>query len=112
MPTAGCTAITRAGYRIAGLKAFRRVQPTFLQVISPSTVAVAAPMLLNVAPKNPQTVTPQEARERLGVLSPREEYARFRDLVEQRRAAGAHTAQELGVGPDIAESRELIGPTA
>jgi hypothetical protein len=97
---------TRILYR--SMAAVPRLLPTMLQLISPSTVAVAAPMLLGVEPNNPRTFTPAEARERDEILPPREEYARFRELVERKRAEG----EGVLVGPDVAESLELIGPTA
>jgi uncharacterized protein (DUF2236 family) len=74
-----------------------------LKLISPSTVPIAAPALLGVAPRRAETLTPAEARERYGVLPPTEEYARFRLLVEEKRAA---------VGPEIAESQEILGRVA
>jgi uncharacterized protein (DUF2236 family) len=97
---------TRILYR--SMAAVPRLLPTMLQVISPSTVPVAAPMLLGIEPKNPRTFTPAEARERDEILPPREEYARFRALVERKQAEG----ERVPVGPDVAESLELIGPTA
>jgi len=97
---------TRILYR--SMAAMPRMLPTMLQVISPSTVPVAAPMLLGIEPKNPRTFTPAQARERDEILPPREEYARFRALVERKRAEG----ERVLVGPDVPESLELIGPTA
>lgn len=102
------TAVCRVIYRVLGLRVLRPALATLLNVVSPSTVAVAAPALFGIPPKNPRTVTPREARERLEVLHPREEYARFRALVEQRKAAG----EAVQVGPEVPESLELIGPTA
>ncbi len=94
---------------------WRTIQPllaTFVRWSSPSTLPVVAPMFLRIAPRDPRTYTPSQARERLEILPAREEYARFLGVLEQRRRAGARTLAELGVGPDTAESRELIGPTA
>jgi hypothetical protein len=90
----------------------RKLLPTFVSWSSPSTLSVVAPMFLDVAPLDPHTYTPTQARERLEILPPREEYARFLRVLEQRRAAGAVRPEELGVGPETPESRELIGPTA
>jgi uncharacterized protein (DUF2236 family) len=94
------------------LAALRPALPTVLSGISPSTVPVVAPVFLGVPPRNRRVVSPAEARERLEILAPRLEYERFRALVEARRAAGARTEAELGVGPDVPESLALIGPTA
>ncbi len=77
--------------------------------LSPSTVAVAAPILLGIPPRNQRTFTPGEARERDGILTPSAEYARFRELVERRRAQGARTEAELGVGPELEEAQLLLG---
>jgi uncharacterized protein (DUF2236 family) len=79
-----------------------------LKVISPGTVPVAAPVLLGIPPTNPVTLTPAEARERYGVLPPREEYARFRTHVDTLTAA--KRASE--VGPQIEESLEILGAVA
>jgi uncharacterized protein (DUF2236 family) len=96
----------------ATLNAIRPAFPTLVTSVAPSTAEVAAPLYLKIPPKNPRTFTPAEARDTDGVLAPREEYARFRALIEQRRAAGAQTEAELGIGPEVPESLELIGPTA
>ncbi|MBO0767895.1 MAG: DUF2236 domain-containing protein [Solirubrobacterales bacterium] len=101
---------TRALYR--GLGALPNiVLANILNVAAPSAVQVAGPAVLGVPPRDPHTYSPKESRERQGLLPPREEYARFKQLLEERRAQGAKTEQELGVGPEIAESRELIGAT-
>jgi uncharacterized protein (DUF2236 family) len=104
--------VTRFIYKPFYWRVTQRLLPTFVSWSSPSTVSVVAPMFLNMTPTDPRTYTPVQARERLEILAPREEYARFSAVVEARRARGARTAQELGIGPDTLESRELIGPTA
>jgi uncharacterized protein (DUF2236 family) len=52
-----------------------------LRVLSPSTVSVAAPALLGIPPRRRETVTPAQARQRYGILTPNDEYARFRERV-------------------------------
>jgi uncharacterized protein (DUF2236 family) len=74
------------------------LQLAALRLLSPSTVSVAAPVLLGIAPEKPETLTPAQARERYGVLPPTEEYARFRELVAARTAA-------------IDESEAILGPS-
>lgn len=64
-----------------------RLELRLLRVLSPSTVSVVAPVLLGVAPRRPETLTPAEARERHDILPPREEYARFRAVVTEKLAA-------------------------
>ena len=85
-----------------------RVMLATLKVISPGTVPVAAPVLLGIPPANPVTLTPAEARERYGVLPPREEYARFRAHVDTLTAA----KRAAEVGPQIEESLEILGAVA
>jgi uncharacterized protein (DUF2236 family) len=104
--------ITRWLYKPLFWRAMRRMLPTFVRWSSPSSLKVVAPMFLGVTPRDPRTYTPAQARERMEILPPREEYARFQAVLEARRAAGARTFEELGVGPETPDSRELIGPTA
>lgn len=44
----------------------RRVEVALLSLLSPSTVPVAGPVLLGVAPRRPETLTPAQAREQIG----------------------------------------------
>jgi uncharacterized protein (DUF2236 family) len=104
--------VTRWLYKPLFWRPVRPLLATSARWASPSTLPVVAPMFLGIAPRDPRTYTPAQARERLEILPPREEYARFLAVLEQRRRAGATTPEELGVGPDTTESRELIGPTA
>jgi uncharacterized protein (DUF2236 family) len=104
--------VTRFLYKPLFWRVARPLLPTFVRWSSPSTLPVVAPMFFSIPPADPRTYTPAEARERLEILPPRDEVIRFAAVVEQRRAAGARSEQELGVGPDTADSRELIGPTA
>jgi uncharacterized protein (DUF2236 family) len=86
-----------------------RLQVAALRLLSPSTVSVAAPVLLGVPPERPETVTPAQTRSRHGVLPPIQEYARFRALVDARRGAGDPEAE---VGPERADSVAALGPVA
>jgi uncharacterized protein (DUF2236 family) len=79
-----------------------------IKYVSPSTLPVAAPMMLGIAPEHAETLTPAQARERYGILPPREEYARFRALVEEKLAQKDRTL----VGPERDDSIELLGPIA
>ncbi len=74
-----------AAFRLGALDS--RLQLRFLPLLSPSTVAVVAPVLLGIEPRQPRTSTPAEARERHGILPPREEYARFRATVAAKLTA-------------------------
>jgi uncharacterized protein (DUF2236 family) len=80
-----------------------------LGFISPSTVPIAAPVILGIEPVRQETTTPSAARARLGLLSPPEEYARFRALIEERTATGHGDDAELQVGPTIPESVAMLG---
>ncbi len=98
---AAVTPLMKLVFRIGS--ASPRLMLMNLRMISPSTVPVAAPVLLGVPPLRAETLTPAQARERYGVLPPVEEYARFRKLVEEKQAP---------VGPEIAESQEILGRVA
>jgi uncharacterized protein (DUF2236 family) len=89
--------------------AFPRVGVIGLGFISPSTVAIAAPVLLGIDPLTPETVTPAQARRRHDVLPPSEEYARFRALIDERTAAGHADDEEIRVGPTRSDSVAMLG---
>jgi len=89
--------------------AFPRLALLALPLASPSTVPIVAPVLLEIAPQHPETLTPAQARERYGVRPPSDEYARFRALVEKRKSEGALDESDLGIGPRIAESEAILG---
>lgn len=103
------TPVMKISFWIIHLSA--RLQLLLLPLLSPSTVRVAAPALLKIPPTRPETLTPAEARERYGVLPPIEEYARFRQLIEDRaRARYGDLAEEME--PVIDEFEEVLGPIA
>jgi uncharacterized protein (DUF2236 family) len=85
-----------------------RLMLAVLNLLSPGTVPVAAPVLLGIPPERPETLTPAQARERYGILPPTEEYARFREQIDS--LAAAKRAQE--VGPQIEESVAILGAVA
>ena len=85
-----------------------RLMLATLKLLSPGTVPIAAPVLLGIPPANPVTMTPAQARERYGVLPPRDEYARFRAHVDSLTAA----KREQAVGPQIDESVAILGAVA
>ncbi len=103
---AAITPVMRVAFRISN--ANPRLKLLGLRMISPSTVAVAAPALLGLPPRQPETLTPAEARSRYGVLPPTEEYARFRQLI----AGKTGTPDAANVGPEIADSQAVLGPVA
>ena len=76
-----------------------------LRRISPSTVPVAGPALLGVPAVNPETTTPAQARERLGVAKPSEAHLEFRARQRSR-------VFDEGLAPSddgIAESERIPG---
>jgi hypothetical protein len=85
-----------------------RLMLATLKLLSPGTVPIAAPVLLGIPPVNPVTMTPAQARERYGVLPPRDEYARFRAHVDSLTA----TKRAQVVGPQIDESVAILGAVA
>jgi uncharacterized protein (DUF2236 family) len=107
------TPLMRINFRIARLSA--RFQIAGLALLSPSTVSVAAPVLLGIPPRTPETLTPAEARERYGVLPPTEEYARFRERIEatlaDRKGAGADDENALREEA-FSDSEPVLGPVA
>lgn len=89
-----------------------RLQLLFLPLLSPSTVPIAAPVLLGIPPREPEVLTPAQARERHGILPPTEEYARFRALIDERVAARGEAADEVLVAKEAGEFEEILGPVA
>ncbi len=79
---------------------FPRLEVLLLSILSPSTVSVAEPVLRGVPAVEPATVSPAQARERHGVLRPTESYARFKELVAEKKAS-----RETG----LAESEPILG---
>ena len=108
---AAVTPVMRVSFRVVALNA--RVQVALLGLISPSTVAVAAPVLLGIPPQRAETLTPAQARERYGVLPPPEAYARFREHIAERVAAKASATDERTLRERaFGESEAVLGPVA
>jgi uncharacterized protein (DUF2236 family) len=100
------TPVIRLSYR--ALNSSTQLKLQLLRMTSPSTLPIAAPMLLGIPPKNAETLTPAQARERYGILPPSEEYARFRAMVEAKKAAKL----DVVVGAEREDSLALLGPIA
>lgn len=96
----------------AALHRLPRLGVLALGVLSPSTVPVAAPVLLGVPPRRAETLTPAQARERDGVLPPVESYARFRAHVAERAAAKAGVGERELREAAFEESLPVLGPVA
>jgi hypothetical protein len=76
-----------------------------LRRISPSTVPVAAPALLGLQAVNPETTTPELARQRLGFAKPSEAHLEFR--ARQRARVFDEGAAPSDDG--ITESEPILG---
>ncbi len=100
------TPVMRLSFRLGRLSP--RLQLRALGLLSPSTVAVAAPVLLGVPPRRAETLTPAEARQRYGILPPSEEYARFREQIAAEAGGGEdeRSLRESAFG----ESEPVLGP--
>lgn len=85
-----------------------RLEVLLLRLISPGTVPVAAPILLNIPPVNPEVLTPAEARERYGLDKPA-------DAHQALRAAQRERVFGLGQDPSnegLVESEAVLGNLA
>ena len=98
-------------FRFGNVSARLRLQA--LRLLSPSTVPVVAPIFLGIEPQTPETLTPAEARERYDVLSPVEEYARFRAHIAKKVAARESAEDEQVLRERVfGESEAVLGPVA
>jgi uncharacterized protein (DUF2236 family) len=82
-----------------------RLQLALLQLLSPMTVPVAAPVLLGVPPVNPEIVSPELARARYGYDKPSEAHMEL-------RARQAERVFGEGVSPSdegLVESEPILG---
>jgi uncharacterized protein (DUF2236 family) len=106
------TPVMKLNYRI--VNADPRLMVAVLRFLSPGTVPVAAPALFGIAPLSAETLTPAQARERYGVPTPSESYARFRERIETLTAAktAAAARPDRLVGPESEESLAILGPVA
>jgi uncharacterized protein (DUF2236 family) len=87
------TPLMKVTFRLVGLSP--QVELQLLRLLSPSTVGVAAPVLLGIPPERSETLTPAEARERYAILPPAEEYARFREKVAAKAAPQHQDAEAI-----------------
>ncbi len=82
-----------------------RFQLMLLQLLSPTTVAVAAPVLRSVPARNPVTTTPSRAQARFGFDAPASAHKQFRDRQKARVFDEGLTPSEEG----IIESQPILG---
>ncbi|WP_328544616.1 hypothetical protein [Streptomyces europaeiscabiei] len=83
-----------------------RAELRLMARLSPSTVAVIAPMKLGIPPRNEEALTPAEARARHGYAKPGEARLAFR----ARQAARVFDDGEALSDQGLVESQEILGP--
>jgi uncharacterized protein (DUF2236 family) len=103
-------ALIRPGLRLAFWlgQVNSRVELRMLQLITPATVGVVAPILRGVPPLRPETLTPAQARERYGYARPAQAYPEWRAKQYAR-------VFDQGTAPDDAgliESEPILGSLA
>ncbi|WP_436499931.1 oxygenase MpaB family protein [Actinokineospora sp. HUAS TT18] len=85
-----------------------RLELFALRFLSPSTVSVVAPVKLRVPPRNPEVLTPAEARERYGYAKPAEAHLEFRARQTNRVFSEGKPASDEG----LIESQDILGRLA
>ena len=100
------TIVLKVSFRVLHLS--RRAELALLSVLSPMTVPVVAPILLGVPPKNPEVLTPAEARERYGYDKPAEAHLAWRAKQHARVFGEGMAPSDAG----LIESQEVLGKLA
>lgn len=90
-------------FRLASISP--RIQLALLDVLSPSTVEIAAPVLLGVPPVNPEVLTPAQARERYGLARPAQAHQELR----ARQAARVFAERIAPSDEGLIESEPILG---
>ncbi|MCI3274511.1 oxygenase MpaB family protein [Streptomyces cylindrosporus] len=98
--------VMKASFALAHLNS--HVELRLLGLISPSTVAVVAPVKLGIPPREEETLTPAEARARHGYPRPAEAHLEFRARQAERVFGAGEAPSEQG----LVESQEILGPLA
>lgn len=83
-----------------------RLELRLLGLLSPSTVAVVAPIKLGVPPRNEEVLTPAQARARHGYVKPAEAHLEFRARQATRVFGDGKAPSDQG----LIESQEILGP--
>jgi hypothetical protein len=100
------TLLLRASFRTIHVST--RLELMLLQMLSPMTVPVVKPILLGIPPKNPEVVTPAEARERYGYDKPAEAHLALR----ARQATKVFGEGGMPSDEGIIESQPILGSIA
>jgi uncharacterized protein (DUF2236 family) len=83
----------------------RRAELVLLSVLSPSTVPVVAPILLNVPPKTRERMTPYEAQQRYGFAKPAQAHLEWRAKQHARVFESGQAPSDDG----LIESEPILG---
>ncbi|WP_183095061.1 oxygenase MpaB family protein [Nocardioides stalactiti] len=95
--------VLRIAFWVVALNGPAQVQ--LLRLLSPMTVAVAAPILLRVPPERQEVLTPAEARERYGYDRPRDAHLTLRSRQHEKVFGEGGKPSEEG----IIESQPILG---
>lgn len=85
-----------------------KIELRLLELISPSTVPVIAPIKLGIPPRTAEVLTPAEARARHGYAKPADAHLEFR----ARQAARVFGDGQAPSDQGLIESQEILGPLA
>lgn len=95
--------VLRAAFGVLHLSP--RAELLALRLVSPMTAPVVAPILLGVPPRNPEVITPAEARARYGYDKPSEAHAALRAKQRERVFGKGLAPSDEG----LLESQEILG---
>lgn len=98
--------VMKVAFRLAHLDP--RVELRLLRLLSPSTVAVLAPVKLGIPPRNEEVLTPAQARDRYGYARPAEAHLDLRARQFARVLGEGAAPSDQG----LVESQEILGPLA
>jgi hypothetical protein len=82
-----------------------RLQVEFLRGISPGSVPIVEPVLRGIAPRNPEVLTPAQARERYGLDKPVEAHLDLRAKQRDRVFGAGEAPSDAG----LIESEPILG---
>ncbi|MBB5852087.1 oxygenase MpaB family protein [Amycolatopsis umgeniensis] len=97
------TPVLKIAFRIPQLN--RRLKLALLKRLSPATVSVVAPVILEIPPLNPVTLTPAEAREKYGYPKPADAHLEWRAKQHEKVFGGKGKPSDAG----LLESEPILG---
>ncbi|HJQ06344.1 MAG TPA: oxygenase MpaB family protein [Nocardioides sp.] len=90
-------------FRLSRLSTALQVQA--LRALSPGSVPIVEPVLRGIAPRNPEVLTPAEARERFGYAKPAEAHLEWRAKQHDRVFGAGEAPSDAG----LVESEPILG---